>query len=281
MNISSLITSSVPKTTTKIDPINWNEVLHNLLGKSVHLVITSLIFFIIWRIGRNLINKFVINNSNFQTKMTGRRRTLSELSINLFQYTLLFFYLYGALSILGLPVGTLLASAGIVSLAIGMGAQGFVSDLVNGMNILSEGQFDVGDIVKIGNYTGTVVSLGLRTTRLKSSDGTVTYIPNRNITVVENVTRGGIGVDVKLQLNAENDLNLVNQAIKNANKDLEGAFKKVIKRGPIIIGIVEQDGLLLTYQIHFQVVSGSEAKVKNAYLTKYIEELQKEKIKFN
>ena len=280
MNFSSFLAKS--KTVTKnIEPIDWNTISHNLLVKIVQLSITSIVFLIIWRIGKALINRYVINNSKLQTKITGRKRTLSELSINVFQYTLLLFYLYSILSILGLPVGTLVASAGIVSLALGMGAQGFVSDMVNGLVILSEGKFDVGDIVKIGNYTGTVQALGLRTTRLKNYDGTITYIPNRNITVVENVTRGGIGVDINLQVSATTDLHKLNLAIESANEKLKGTFKRKIKRGPTIVGLTGQNGNTLTYNIHFQVVSGWEAKVKNSYLSEYIKAMKDNGINFS
>ncbi|QNQ81474.1 mechanosensitive ion channel family protein [Lactobacillus sp. PV034] len=277
MNYSSFV-SKYKATSNKISPIDWDDVAHNLLGKTIQLAITSVIFLIIWRIGKTLIAKYVINNSKFKNKITGRKRTLSELSMNIFQYTLLLFYLYSVLSILGLPVGTLVASAGIVSLALGMGAQGFVSDMVNGLVILSEGQFDVGDIVKIGNYTGTVQALGLRTTRLKNYDGTITYIPNRNITVVENVTRGGIGVDINLQVSVTTDLHELNQIIETTNELLKGTFKRRIKKGPTIVGLTGQNGNILTYNIHFQVVSGWEAKVKNTYLSEYIKALKKHNI---
>ncbi|CCI81109.1 mechanosensitive ion channel family protein [Lactobacillus hominis] len=280
MNISSLLSKSINKSSTT-PLIDWGDVAHNLLGKTIHLIITTLIFFIIWRIGKRLINKYVINNKLLQTKASGRTRTLSELSINIFQYTLLFFYLYGALSILGLPVGTLLASAGIVSLALGMGAQGFVSDVVNGINLLSEAQFDVGDTVKIGNYTGTVVQLGLRTTRLKSNDGTITYIPNHNISVVENITRGGVGLDIVLQINSTSDLKVVKQSIESANHILKPKFMTQIKKGPTIIGVTTQNGSTLTYEVHFQVMPGSEANVRNAYFSHYIEALKNNNIKFS
>lgn len=278
MNISSWISKTSKN--TKITPIDWNSILHNFISNLFQLIITSIIFLVIWRIGKTLINRYVINNKNFQTKMSGRSRTLSELSINIFQYTLLFFYLYGVLTILGLPVGTLLASAGVVSLALGMGAQGFVSDLLNGMVILSEGEFDIGDIVKIGTYTGTVQSLGLRTTTLKNSDGTIIYIPNRNITIVENITRGGIGVDVILQLSAENNLKLINQCIEKGNQVLKGKFAKAIKSGPAVIGLVNQASSTLSYKVHFQVEPGYDSKVKNAYLSEYIKQLKDKNIIF-
>lgn len=93
---------------------------------------------------------------------------------------------------MGLPVDALLASAGILSVAIGLGAQGFFNDVVTGFFILAEQQIDVGDWVTIGAVSGTVTSVGIRTTQVQSVDGTLNYIPNRNITIVSNSNRGNM-----------------------------------------------------------------------------------------
>ena len=148
--------------------IDWSKISQNLLSIIWQLAITSLIFYLLSHFGHKIINNYLAKHNTVKNKRT---RTITALINSVFQYTLIFFYLFGILSILGVPVGTLLASAGIFSLALGMGAQGFVSDLVNGFFILSEDQFDVGDLVQIGTNVGTVVQLGLRTTRLKGSDG--------------------------------------------------------------------------------------------------------------
>ena len=75
-----------------------------------------------------------------------------------------------------------------------MGAQGFLSDLVNGFFILLERQLDVGDTVRVTNgpitIAGTVSSVGIRTTQVRDADGTLHFIPNRNIMVVSNLSRG-------------------------------------------------------------------------------------------
>lgn len=278
-NISSTLLKSVQKKKLKSIEINWDDIAHNLTSKIFQLIILSLIFYIIWRIGQRIINKYILKNPRFSKKVTGRKRTISELAFNSFKYTVLFFYLYELLSILGLPVGTLLASAGVLSLALGMGAQGFVSDLVTGLTLLSEGQYDVGDIVTINDYTGTVMGLGLRTTRLKDSNNSIIYIPNREITIVENITRGGIGFNIDLQVSSDTDLKKVVQAIDNANHSLRNRFTHQIKKGPDTIGLTEQDSDSLTYRIHFQISSASsESEIKNAYFSAYIKELQKLKI---
>ena len=79
-------------------------------------------------------------------------------------YVLYFFLVYCLLSILGVPVSSLLAGAGLAGVALGLGAQGFLSDVVNGFFILLENQFEVGDAVEVGAVTGLVSTVGIRTT---------------------------------------------------------------------------------------------------------------------
>ena len=90
-------------------------------------------------------------------------------------------------------VSSLLAGAGIAGVAIGMGAQGFLSDVINGFFILFERQLDVGDEVVLTNgpitVSGKVVSVGIRTTQLRGEDQALHFVPNRNITVVSNFSR--------------------------------------------------------------------------------------------
>ena len=240
------------------------------------LAITSLIFYLLSHFGHKIINNYLAKHNTVKNKRT---RTITALINSVFQYTLIFFYLFGILSILGVPVGTLLASAGIFSLALGMGAQGFVSDLVNGFFILSEDQFDVGDLVQIGTNVGTVVQLGLRTTRLKGSDGSIIFIPNRNITIVQNLAHGGVALDINLDLDTKNDIDEVNKLIKECNRKIQPE-KKTIVSGPTIVGVTEQTGKKFVYSIHFQVKPGKQAAVRNLYLSKYIQILRENNIVF-
>lgn len=236
MNWSTILKgTSTTKKTNNIDSIiNWNTVFHTLLHRGSQIIFTTIIFFLIWHIGKHLLTRYLLKNPKFQEHMTGRKKTLAQLGLALFQYTVLLFYLYSVLTLMGIPVGTLLASVGLVSLALGMGAQGLVSDVITGMNILSEGEYNIGDTVKIGTYTGTVLSFTLRNTRLKTSNGAVIYIPNRTITVVENLTHGshsGWSMNINLNLSVENNLSDVNHAINTVNAALKDKFKNQIKKG--------------------------------------------------
>lgn len=267
------------KTSMKINPsdftVDWSKISNNLLGTIWQLFLTTLIFYLINRIGKKVINQYV-NDRKAKNKRT---KTITALINSIFHYTVLFFYLFAVLSISGIPVGTLLASAGIFSLALGMGAQGFVSDLVNGFFILSEDQFDVGDTVKIDSQVGTVVQLGLRTTRLKGSDGSIIYIPNRNISIVQNMAHGGISLNINLELDAGNDFEEVKKIIKQVNSTIQPE-KKTLVQGPTIVGISNQNGNDVTFTVHFQVKPGKESAIRNLYLSNYIAALQKNDIKF-
>lgn len=256
--------------------IDWDKISQNLLSIIWQLAITTLIFYLLSHFGHKIINNYLAQHNKIKNKRT---KTITALINSIFQYTLIFFYLFGILSIVGVPVGTLLASAGIFSLALGMGAQGFVSDLVNGFFILSEDQFDVGDTVSINSQIGTVIQLGLRTTRLKASDGSIIYIPNRDITIVQNLAHNAIGLSINLELDANNNFNQVTEIIKEVNKSIQPE-KGAISSGPSIIGITGQNGQTVTYSVYFKVKPEKQSTIKNLYLGQYIQALQKKDIKF-
>jgi len=286
LNWSTILkgTTTTKKNSNVDSLIDWNTVGHTLIKRGSQIAFITVVFFLIWRIGKRLLTRYLLKNPKFQEHMTGRKRTIAQLVVAAFEFLILLFYLYSLLTLLGIPVGTLLASVGLVSLALGMGAQGLVSDVITGINILSEGEYNIGDTVKIGTYTGTVLSFTLRNTRLKTTNGAVIYIPNRNITIVENLTHGshsGWSMNINLNLSVDNDLTTVNHAINTVNASLKDKFKNQIKKGPQIIGIVNQTGSSIIYQIHFQVVANSQSQVKNAYLSAYIKEFNQQNIKFS
>src|ERR687898_842771 len=95
-----------------------------------------------------------------------------------------------AMDTLGYPIGPLLASAGIVGVALGFGAQNLVKDFLSGIFMLLEDQYGVGDVIDMGEASGTVEAVGLRVTRLRSVDGTVWYVRNGEVVRVGNSSHG-------------------------------------------------------------------------------------------
>ena len=175
------------------DKLDLTSVFENLLTKVISLLILFVLFYIAKKLLHAAVKKIVKPSLKFSNRDAGRQKTISRLLENVFNYILYFFLVYCILSILGLPVSSLLAGAGIAGVAIGMGAQGFLSDVINGFFILFERQLDVGDEVVLTNgpitVSGKVVSVGIRTTQLRGEDQALHFVPNRNITVVSNFSR--------------------------------------------------------------------------------------------
>ena len=94
------------------------------------------------------------------------------------------------LDLLSVPVAPLLASAGIVGVALGFGAQSLVKDVISGVFMLAEDQYGVGDVVDLGDASGMVEAVGLRVTRLRDVNGTVWYVRNGEVLRVGNQSQG-------------------------------------------------------------------------------------------
>lgn len=116
-------------------------------------------------------------------------RTLASVLTSVGVFVIVFVAALEVLSLLGLNLGPLLASAGIAGLAIGFGAQTLVHDFINGFFILLENQYDIGDSIRIAGVKGTVEAMSLRRTVLRDDDGTVHIVPNSEIKLVSNATR--------------------------------------------------------------------------------------------
>ena len=151
-----------------------------------------------------------------------------------------------------------------------------VSDMVNGFFILLEKQLDVGDVVVIGTVKGTVSGIGLRTTRVTSADGTLNYIPNRNITTVSNLSRSTWHASVDIPIGPNAPLAEIKNVIEDVNQKLlaQGKFgkhpaPKIV--GPVTIpatastkaSLVYRVALTTTYDAEYQLTSDCLA----AYLT--------------
>ncbi len=115
---------------------------------------------------------------------------LSDISNNLIKVVIWLVAIFMILGTLGINLGPLVAGAGIAGIALGFGAQSIVKDFLSGILMLVEDQFGVGDIIDVGEASGVVESLSLRTTRLRSVDGTVWHVPNGEIRRVGNMSQG-------------------------------------------------------------------------------------------
>src|SRR5699024_4842980 len=119
----------------------------------------------------------------------GRAAVLERLMLSILSYTLGFIVIVVVFGIFGLPIGGLIAGAGVVGLAVGFGAQGIVSDVVTGFFILTERCDDVEDYVNTAGLYTVVKEICLRTSQIRYYDGILHFIPNRNIEKLRNYSR--------------------------------------------------------------------------------------------
>ncbi len=156
----------------------------------------------------------------------------------------------------GLPVAPLIASAGIVGVAFGFGAQSLVKDLLAGLFMLIEDQYGVGDVVDLGSASGLVEEVGLRSTRLRALDGVVWYVPNGEIVRVGNMTRLWSRAFIEVRLSYDTDLDEARQALLDAVKAAREASDDVdqaILSEPEVPGIESFDYYSVAIRLMIQV----------------------------
>ncbi len=173
-----------------------------------------------------------------QTVMTVIHRTMAVLVIGVGFVT--------AVTELGVNVGPVLAGAGIVGLAVGFGAQSLVRDAINGVFILLENQYAIGDVVNVAGREGIVEDLNLRRTVVRDLDGAVHYVPNSQVAVATNLTRTW----TRLSATTGADVARVARAIDEAGASLasDPYFGQLVLQPPACLKVsrVQDVGIAVT-----------------------------------
>jgi small-conductance mechanosensitive channel len=150
-----------------------------------------------------------------------------------------------------LNLAPLLASAGVAGVAIGLAAQTIVKDVINGMLVLIEDQYNVSDVITIAGITGIVESMSLRKTTLRGFDGTLYLVPNSQITNVANQSRDfsqtTLNISVDFTADPEKVIELLNKIANDVRN--EPAFKDVFLEDPKVLGVDQIKGSEVIYPI--------------------------------
>jgi small-conductance mechanosensitive channel len=135
-----------------------------------------------------------------------------------------------ALSEIGVNTAPLLASAGIIGVAIGFGSQKLVQDLITGLFLLLENTMQVGDTVSLGGLTGVVENLSVRTIRLRAEDGSVHVIPFSSVTTVTNMTRDYARAVIHVSVAYKENIDHVIEVLKGILTGMRGdaQFRQII-----------------------------------------------------
>lgn len=216
--------------------IDWAELATKAGILTLKLVIIFIAFLIVKSIGTKIIERAFERLEKRDEISLGRSKTLQSLSLNIFSYALMFIFIVTVFEVFGYDVTALLAGAGVIGLAIGFGAQGLVSDVVTGFFLLLEKQIDVGDYVTTGGYSGIVEAVGIRTTQIRSFDGTLHYVPNREIVGLSNHSRGNMRALVDISISYGDDIDKAMTVLKEACEKFAKENEHVVE-GPNVLGV--------------------------------------------
>jgi small-conductance mechanosensitive channel len=160
-------------------------------------------------------------------------------------------------NVLHFNLGPFLASAGVAGVAIGLAAQTIVKDVLNGILILIEDQYNVGDVVTLAGMTGTVETMTLRKTTVRGFDGTLYIIPNSQVTNVANQTRGysvaTLNVSVDFSANPDQVIPLLKKIALEVRN--EPGFKDIFLADPQVFGVDSIKGTEVIYPIQIRTLA--------------------------
>ncbi len=161
------------------------------------------------------------------------------------------------LTVLGVNLGPILASAGVAGIAVGLAAQTIVKDLLNGTLIILEDQFNVGETVRLTGMTGTVEAMTLRRTEIRDGDGTLYIVPNSQITTVANLSRdyssATVPISVDFTANPDKVIPLLTSIAMEIRND--PAFAPVFLSDPQVLGVDSIKGSEVVYPVVFKTLA--------------------------
>ena len=180
--------------------------------------------------------------------LSARGETVCRLLVSLTKYGAILGTLYWCLATVGVDTATLLASAGLLTLAISFGAKDLVTDLLCGLFIIFEGEFRVGDTISVGANTGTVMEIGIRTTKINDGSGNVIVLRNSAISNVINRTKLDSFANVDVNITVGEDLPYIENMLKR-ELPIIAERQPMVLDGPFYRGVVNLTESTMTLRI--------------------------------
>jgi small conductance mechanosensitive channel len=272
---SAFLISVLPQTRERFGGVG--EILSRALGKVVKRLSDSnisLVNLIIVIVGTVFLMRFAsaLIKSVFHLFERGavtrhepasRRRlqTLSATFRGVAQTVILFIGLMTSLGQLGVNITPILASAGVLGIAIGLGAQSLIKDFFAGLLILLEEQFNVGDTVKIGETTGNVEQLTLRVTRVRALDGSLAIIPNGSVGAVVNYSKGWSRVVLDIDIDYKEDVDRAMRVMLETAKQVREERPSDIIEEPTMLGVDKLGATSVTLRLLAKTATGKQPDV--------------------
>jgi moderate conductance mechanosensitive channel len=208
---------------------------------------------------RGAVNRGAMNRDEAAARR--RLHTLSATLRGITQTVILFIGLMIFLQSLEIDITPILASAGVLGIAIGLGAQSLIKDFFAGFLILLEEQFSVGDTVKIGETTGTVEQLTLRVTRVRALDGSLTIIPNGSVGAVVNYSKGWSRVVLDIEVDYRENVDRAMRVMLETAKRMKEENPADIIEEPAMLGVDKLGATGATLRLLAKTAANKQADV--------------------
>lgn len=230
-----------------------------------YIVFAFVLYFII---------KKVIIKKKFKNK---RQKTIQNLVLKIIKYTIIIITILICLDLIGINVTSFIAGLGIAGVVVGLALQDIMKDVLSGIFIIVEDYYDLGDIVEINSFTGEVIALEVKITKLKSYDGRIKIISNRDITEVVNYSicdsKALVDVPLSYEENLENVDKVLNQIIIRIKKEVVEITGEVL-----ILGIDKFSDSAIIYKLMAEVKPAEHVSAQRKMQRIIKEELDKNNI---
>ncbi|MGH3431948.1 MAG: mechanosensitive ion channel family protein [Thermocrispum sp.] len=260
-----------------------------LLAKPLAIVLILLVAFLLRWLLRRLIDKLIripagpgdkvpallrplkakapaLLNGGLLERRRQRARTIGSVLKSVTTFVILGIALMEILSVLGVNLAPILASAGIAGVALGFGAQHLVKDFLSGMFMMVEDQYGVGDMVDLGDANGTVEAVGLRITTLRDANGTVWYVRNGEVLRVGNSSQGYANGVVNVLLAPGSNIERASRIVQDVATEVttEEPLSADVLEPPELLGVDSITAEGISLQLSVKVTAGSQYALQRA-----------------
>ena len=223
-----------------ISDFNWNKVGLTALYTILYIVVILALARIAYGVLIYLLKRMLVDRKVKHLLDERKANTLFSLLRSMLFYGItITVSLHILKRLFNFDTGTLLASASVLGVALGFGSQSLVKDIIGGFFILFENQFSVGELVKTGEFTGTIEETGIRTTHIRAWGGELHIIPNGSITAVTNFSRGKMLAQVEIQVPYNEDLERAMRVMSQVCEKVSAEFGDRIIEAPTVQGVTQ------------------------------------------
>ncbi len=196
------------------------KVIKFITNEKVYMpVVYILIGVIVYSLLSKVIDKLLSRHSGKSYK-DKRKGTIINLLRSVVKYIVLIFIILGILKLYGVDTTSIIASLGVFAAVIGLAFQDILKDLLAGISIIFDNKYAVGDVVEINGFKGTVIELGLRTTKIKAFSGEIKCIGNSSFSEVTNFNMANADLFLKLNVAYDTDINKLEKVLDGLKEDI-------------------------------------------------------------